>query len=170
MTPNSGSIKILGQEITELSPDKLAQFRGRFLGMIFQKHNLIPQLTAKENIEIPAIMMDKAPSSYEHSFMKLVEALKIKDRLHHLPSELSGGQQQRVAIARALMNRPQILFADEPTGNLDRANADEVLSLLLKMQKDFNQTLIMVTHDESIAQRADRIFKMEDGCLSQISH
>ena len=170
MTPNSGSIKILGQEITELSPDKLAQFRGRFLGMIFQKHNLIPQLTAKENIEIPAIMMDKAPSSYEHSFMKLVEALKIKDRLHHLPSELSGGQQQRVAIARALMNRPQILFADEPTGNLDRANADEVLSLLLKMQKDFNQTLIMVTHDESIAQRAVRIFKMEDGCLSQISH
>ena len=112
-------------------------------------------------------MMDKAPSSYEHSYAKLVELLKIKDRLHHLPSELSGGQQQRVAIARALMNRPQILFADEPTGNLDRANADEVLALLLKMQKDFNQTLIMVTHDESIARRADRIFRMEDGILSQ---
>ncbi len=167
MTPNSGSIKILGQDITKFSPDELATFRGRYLGMIFQKHNLIPQLTAKENIELPAIMMDKAPSSYEHSFAKLVELLKIKDRLHHLPSELSGGQQQRVAIARALMNRPQILFADEPTGNLDRANADEVLSLLLKMQKDFNQTLIMVTHDESIARRADRVFRMENGILSQ---
>ena len=138
--------------------------------MIFQKHNLIPQLTAKENIEIPALMMNKAPVSYEHSFAKLVDILKIKDRLNHLPSELSGGQQQRVAIARALMNRPQILFADEPTGSLDRASADEVLALLIKMQKELQQTLIMVTHDDSIAQKADRVFYMENGFLAQVKH
>ena len=101
-----------------------------------------------------------------HSLKKLTETLKIRDRLHHLPDALSGGQQQRVAIARALINRPQILFADEPTGNLDRKNADEVMELLLQMRQEMGQTLLMVTHDAALAARADRILYMEDGVLS----
>ena len=163
---NSGSIRIRGNEITAMSQEKLAKFRGQYVGVIFQKHNLVAQLTAIENITLPAMMMKKPDYSYEHSLAKLTKTLGISDRLHHLPEELSGGQQQRVAIARALVNRPQILFADEPTGNLDRKNADEVLELLLKTQQEFGQTLLMVTHDPSIAARADRILYMENGVLS----
>ena len=166
LRPNSGSIRIRGNELTKMSEDQLAKFRGQYVGFIFQKHNLIAQLTAIEKITIPAMMMKKPDYSYEHSLKKLTETLKINDRLHHLPAELSGGQQQRVAIARALINRPQILFADEPTGNLDRQNADEVLELLLETQKNFGQTLLMVTHDPKIAARADRILYMENGMLS----
>ena len=170
LRPNSGSVRIRGNEITKMSEDKLAKFRGQYVGVIFQKHNLIAQLTALENITVPAMMMKKPDYSYEHSFKKLTETLKIHDRLNHLPEELSGGQQQRVAIARALINRPQILFADEPTGNLDRQNADEVLELLLETQREFGQTLLMVTHDPKIAARADRILYMENGVLSNKPH
>ena len=165
LRPNSGSVRIRGNEITAMSPDKLAAFRGQYVGVIFQKHNLIPQFTALENITMPALMMKKSDYSYEHSLKKLTDTLKLSARLHHLPDELSGGQQQRVAIARALVNRPQVLFADEPTGNLDRANADEVLALLLKTREEFGQTLVMVTHDPQIAEKADRILYMEDGVL-----
>jgi putative ABC transport system ATP-binding protein len=168
LRPNSGSIKIRGNEITNMTPDELALFRGQYVGMIFQQNNLIPQLTALENILVPAMMMGKESYHYENSLKKIIETLKIGDRLHHLPNELSGGQQQRVAIARALMNRPQILFADEPTGNLDRATADEVLALLLRMQKEMGQTLMMVTHDISIAEKADRILRMENGVLTTV--
>ncbi|MCQ2427794.1 MAG: ABC transporter ATP-binding protein [Clostridia bacterium] len=164
--PNSGSITVRGNELTSMGADELSQFRGNYLGMIFQNHNLIPQFTAMENILVPTLMCNKPDTSYEEHLKKLVSTLKIADRLHHLPSELSGGQQQRVAIARALINRPQVVFADEPTGNLDRANADEVLELLLETKRVMNQTLIMVTHDMSIAERADRILVMEDGRLS----
>ena len=164
--PNAGNIKIRGTDITKLSPDELSLYRGKHMGMIFQNHNLIPQFTALENILVPTVMVNKHEFAYEETLKKLVETLDIENRLHHLPSELSGGQQQRVAIARALINMPLILFADEPTGNLDRANADEVLSLLLKTQKVMGQTLIMVTHDMSIAMQADRVFKMENGILS----
>lgn len=167
---NSGIISIRGNDITKMSSDKLASFRGQYIGMIFQKHNLIPHLTALENIMVPAMMMQKPEYSYENSLKKITETLKIDQRLHHLPDELSGGQQQRVAIARALINRPQILFADEPTGNLDRENADEVLNLLLKTQQEFGQTLLMVTHDPAIAARADRILIMENGVLSIPKH
>ena len=163
--PNSGKVKIRGTDITSLSADELANFRGRHMGMIFQNHNLIPQFTALENILVPAMMTNRQEFSYEENLKKLITTLNLSDRLHHLPSELSGGQQQRVAIARALINLPLIIFADEPTGNLDRTNADEVLELLLKTQKIMGQTLIMVTHDMSIASRADRIFKMDDGVL-----
>ena len=162
--PNAGKVKIRGTDITSLSADELAHFRGKHMGMIFQNHNLIPQFTALENILVPALMTNRQEFSYE-DLKKLVNTLNLSDRLHHLPSELSGGQQQRVAIARALINLPLIIFADEPTGNLDRANADEVLELLLKTQKLMGQTLIMVTHDMSIASKADRIFKMDDGVL-----
>lgn len=163
--PNYGTVTIRGTEITSLSPDKLSRFRGEFTGMVFQKHNLIPQFTALENILIPTVMCKRADSSFQEHLKKLVRTLKIGDRLGHLPGELSGGQQQRVAIARALINRPQVLFADEPTGNLDRQNADEVLELLLELKNQIGQTLIMVTHDLSIADKADKIYRMDGGKL-----
>ena len=163
--PNSGRVTVRGNDITSMPADELAEFRGNYIGMIFQSHNLIAQFTALENILIPTLMCNKPDFSYEEHLKKLVATLGIGDRLHHLPSELSGGQQQRVAIARALINRPQVVFADEPTGNLDRKNADEVLELLLRTKEVLGQTLIMVTHDMSIAERADRILSMEDGCL-----
>ena len=164
-TPSAGKIKIRNNDIAKMSPDELARFRGRFMGVVFQKHNLLPQFTAMENIVMPAIMCNQQEFRYEEHFKKLAKTLSISDRLNHLPSELSGGQQQRVAIARALINRPQILFADEPTGNLDRENADEVLELLLNLKKEIGQTLVMVTHDMKIAERADKIYRMDNGKL-----
>ena len=164
--PNSGKVFVRGTEITALDADELAVFRGNYLGTVFQNHNLIPQFTALENILIPTLMCRKEEYSYEEHLKKLVSTLRIADRLHHLPSELSGGQQQRVAIARALINRPQVVFADEPTGNLDAENAREVLELLLRTKEAFNQTLVIVTHDMSIAERADRILVMEEGRVS----
>lgn len=164
--PNAGQIFVRGENITAMNEDELSRFRGNFLGMVFQSHNLLPQFTALENILIPTLMCRKPDGAYEETLKKLVSALGIADRLHHLPSELSGGQQQRVAIARALINMPHIVFADEPTGNLDRANAEEVLELLLETKQMLHQTLVMVTHDLSIAERADRIFRMDDGKLT----
>lgn len=165
LSANSGHVLIRGNDLTAMKSSELAAFRGRYIGMIFQRHNLIPQLTALENILVPAMMCGKPDFSYEESLKKIVSSLHIEDRLNHLPSELSGGQQQRVAIARALINRPQVLFADEPTGNLDGENAQEVLHLLLETKKTLNQTLVMVTHDMKIASHADRIFKMDSGVL-----
>lgn len=167
--PNSGTVRIRGTDITSLSSDELAQYRGNHMGIVFQNHNLIPQFTALENILVPTIMINKDKNAYKENFKKIVASLGIVDRLHHLPSELSGGQQQRVAIARALINMPLVLFADEPTGNLDKENADEVLELLIKTQKLLGQTLIMVTHDMSIAARADRVLKMDNGVLTVIN-
>lgn len=164
--PNAGSIKIRGNDITKMKSDELSRFRGNFTGFIYQKHNLIPQLTAYENILIPTIMCNREEFRYEEHLKKLIKTLNLENRLNHLPSELSGGQQQRVAIARAMINRPQILFADEPTGNLDRENADEVLELLLATKEQMGQTLLMVTHDLTIADKADKIYKMDNGRLS----
>ena len=164
--PDSGTVKIRGRNITGMTSDEMNSFRGRHIGFIFQNHSLIPQFTALENILVPTLMCQRPDFSYEEQLKKLVSMLDIADRLHHLPSELSGGQQQRVAIARALINMPQILFADEPTGNLDRKNADEVLRLLLETQKSIGQTLVMVTHDMKIADKADKIYVMENGKLS----
>ena len=163
--PNAGSVKIRSREITKMSSDELNRYRGMNIGVVFQKHNLIPQFTAYENILVPTMMCRRRDMSYEENLKKLINLLGLSDRLHHLPSELSGGQQQRVAIARALINMPQIVFADEPTGNLDRKNADEVLELLLEAQRTIGQTLVMVTHDMKIAKRADRVFIMENGHL-----
>ena len=156
--PDAGSVTINGTEITKLSHDKLGRF-------VFQRHNLIPQFTALENILIPTMMCNKPDMSYQENLRHLVETLDLGDRLSHLPSELSGGQQQRVAIARALINNPDIIMADEPTGALDRKNADEVLNLLFKTREEFGLTLVMVTHDLAIADRADRIFRMDNGEL-----
>ena len=161
--PQAGHILIRGQDITAMSADELGRFRGSFIGMVFQSHNLIPQFTALENILIPTLMCNKEDAAYEEMFKKLVVSLGIEDRLHHLPSELSGGQQQRVAIARALINMPHILFADEPTGNLDRKNAEDVTNLLVSLRDELKQTLVIVTHDEALADRADRAYRMVDG-------
>ena len=163
--PDAGSVTINGTEITKLSYDKLGRFRGENMGFVFQRHNLIPQFTALENILIPTMMCNKPDMSYQENLRHLVETLDLGDRLSHLPSELSGGQQQRVAIARALINNPDIIMADEPTGALDRKNADEVLNLLFKTREEFGLTLVMVTHDLAIADRADRIFRMDNGEL-----
>ena len=163
--PTSGSVKIRGNDLSAMGSDELARFRGRHIGFVFQKHNLIPQFTALENILIPTTMCNIEDFRYEEHLKKLVSHLGLSDRLHHLPSEMSGGQQQRVAIARALINRPQILFADEPTGNLDHENAKEVLDLLLETAASIGQTIVMVTHDLTIAERADKIYRMSEGKL-----
>ncbi|MBE6709301.1 MAG: ABC transporter ATP-binding protein [Ruminococcaceae bacterium] len=163
--PDAGHVFINGTEITKLGHDALGRFRGENMGFIFQKHNLIPQFTALENILIPTMMCNKADMEYQENLRHLVETLDLGERLNHLPSELSGGQQQRVAIARALINNPDIIMADEPTGALDRKNADEVLNLLFKTREEFGMTLVMVTHDLAIADRADRIFRMDAGEL-----
>ena len=148
-----------------MGSDELNRYRGMNIGIVFQKHNLIPQFTAYENILVPTMMCRRDEFSYEEHLKKLIPMLGLSDRLHHLPSELSGGQQQRVAIARALINMPQILFADEPTGNLDRKNADEVLELLLETRAQIGLTLVMVTHDMKIAKRADTVYTMDNGYL-----
>ena len=165
--PQAGHILIRGQDITAMSADELGRFRGSFIGMVFQSHNLIPQFTALENILIPTLMCNKEDAAYEEMFKKLVVSLGIEDRLHHLPSELSGGQQQRVAIARALINMPHILFADEPTGNLDGKAGREVLTLLRTVSRELGITLVLVTHDMTVAEQADRIIRLRDG---QIEH
>ena len=164
--PNSGSIRIQGQDITQMKPDQLCAFWGKYIGFVFQSCRLVPYLTALENITLPLTAADRSFERYEERLKLLISKLGLSDRLQHLPSELSGGQQQRVAIARALIHYPQILFADEPTGNLDRESANEVLDLLLSVRAELKQTLIIVTHDPQIAARADRILRMDNGVLS----
>ncbi len=164
-TPNAGSVILGGKMITSLSGNALTEYRGKTVGFVFQSHKLIPHLTAYENIMLPLNAADRKHEKHEERFKLLVDKLDIRNRLGHLPSELSGGQAQRVAIARALIHYPRILFADEPTGNLDRKNADEVVSLLLELRDSLKQTMVVVTHDYKTAERADRIYNMEDGFL-----
>lgn len=160
-TPSSGKVFIGDTDIFSLKESDMSKFRRRNIGFIFQFFNLIPILSVKENIKLPVLMDNKKPDeSYVDELMKI---LNIKDREKHLPGQLSGGQQQRVAIARALVNKPSIIFADEPTGNLDSKNTEEVLELLKKTIKEYGQTLVMITHDIDIAKKADRIITILDG-------
>lgn len=159
----SGNIFIEDTDIATLTEEELAIFRRRKVGLIYQFYNLIPTLDVKKNILLPMLLDNRQPQP--ERFEEIITALGIADRLTHLPSQLSGGQQQRVAIARSLIYRPAILFADEPTGNLDRKNAQEITELLKLSNKRFNQTIILVTHDEKLALEADRILTMEDGKL-----
>ena len=168
--PNAGKIRILGRDIVNMKKDELCQFRGKHIGFVFQSHKLVPYLTALENILLPISASGSELFKYEERLALLIERLALGDRLHHLPSELSGGQQQRVAIARALIHYPMLLLADEPTGNLDRANADNVLDLLLGLRRELRQTLVIVTHDDRIAARADRVYHMDNGNLSIRHH
>ena len=162
--PTAGEVLIEGRDPYRLSDKEAAQMRGEKTGFIFQSFHLLPSLTAKENILMPSLIAKKPHSKYY--FDELVTLLGLSDRLNHLPSELSGGQQQRVAVARALINQPSILFADEPTGNLDRNSADELMELLKRMKQTLSQTIVMVTHDEKIAALADKLYRMENGVLT----
>lgn len=159
--PTSGNIFIEDTDIATFSEEQLAIFRRRKVGLIYQFYNLIPTLNVQKNILLP-MLLDNRESQPER-FNEIVTTLGLNDRLNHLPSELSGGQQQRVAIARSLIYRPAILLADEPTGNLDRKNAQEISELLRLSNKRFNQTILLITHDERLALETDRIVTMEDG-------
>ncbi len=164
-TPTSGHVYVDGMDLYEMDDNTASDFRNKKIGIIFQSFHLLPILTAKENILMPQKIA--GGSRYGHYFDDLTKLLRIDDRLHHLPSELSGGQQQRVAAARALINRPDILFADEPTGNLDAASTRELIDLLLDTRRELSQTLVMVTHDPAVAARADRIYSMQNGVLTE---
>ncbi|WP_411681080.1 ABC transporter ATP-binding protein [Clostridium thailandense] len=159
--PTSGKVYLDGQDVYAQSNEKLAIFRRRQVGLIYQFHNLIPTLNVVENITLP-ILMDKRKVNKER-LNDLLELLGLKDRKTHLPNQLSGGQQQRVSIGRALMNTPAVMLADEPTGSLDSRNGHEIIKLLKASNKKYNQTLIIVTHDENIALQADRIIGISDG-------
>ncbi|MEY8763840.1 MULTISPECIES: ABC transporter ATP-binding protein [Clostridium] len=159
--PTSGKVYLDGQDVYAQSNEKLAIFRRRQVGLIYQFHNLIPTLNVVENITLP-ILMDKRKVN-EERLNELLDLLGLKDRKMHLPNQLSGGQQQRVAIGRALMNAPAVMLADEPTGSLDSKNGHEIIKLLKESNKKYNQTLIVVTHDENIALQADRIIGISDG-------
>ncbi|WML34476.1 ABC transporter ATP-binding protein [Clostridium sp. OS1-26] len=159
--PTSGKVYLEGQDVYAQSNEKLAIFRRRQVGLIYQFHNLIPTLNVVENITLP-ILMDKRKVNKER-LDDLLELLGLKDRKTHLPNQLSGGQQQRVSIGRALMNAPAVMLADEPTGSLDSRNGHEIIKLLKASNKKYGQTLIIVTHDENIALQADRIIGISDG-------
>ncbi|HOI63398.1 MAG TPA: ABC transporter ATP-binding protein [Mesotoga sp.] len=159
--PTAGSVHIDGKNLYGMSDTQLSIFRRRRIGFVFQFFNLVPVLTARENIELPLILDErKVDQPYLNELLRL---MKLEDRTDHLPSALSGGQQQRVAIARALITKPVIVFADEPTGNLDSKTSQEVMDLLKISARKFHQTLVIVTHEEDIAERADRIIALEDG-------
>ncbi|MDV9234132.1 ABC transporter ATP-binding protein [Clostridioides difficile] len=161
--PTSGKIYVEDTEISSLKEKALAVFRRRKVGLIYQFYNLIPTLDVRKNILLP-MLLDKRKVD-EGRFSEIVSILGLSDRLNHLPSQLSGGQQQRVSIARSLIYRPAILLADEPTGNLDRKNSEEIVDLLNLSNKRFNQTILLITHDEKIALEANRIVTMEDGVI-----
>ena len=161
--PDSGSVRLLGKDIVNMKADELCRFRGKHTGFVFQSHRLVPYLTALENILLPISASGGDQGRVEHRLELLIDRLSLGDRLNHLPRELSGGQQQRVAIARALIHYPMVLFADEPTGNLDRKNAEDVTDLLVSLRDELKQTLVIVTHDEALADRADRAYRMVDG-------
>lgn len=163
--PTSGSVTLDGTDIYKLSEAELSVFRRRRFGFIFQLYNLIPVLTVEENITLP-LLLDKRPVDKEYIY-ELLKLLRLEDRRRHLPNQLSGGQQQRVAIGRALANKPSILFADEPTGNLDSSTSAEVMELLQLSIKKYHQSLVMITHDKEVAAAADRIIHIQDGLITQ---
>ncbi len=159
--PTGGRVLIEDEDIYKLNDDKLAMFRRRQVGLIYQFYNLIPVLNVEENMTLPCELDGKKPD--REFLMELVEVLGLKNRMQHLPNELSGGQQQRVAIGRAMMNRPAILLADEPTGNLDSRAGNEIVELLKTSNRRYKQTIVMITHNLEIAKQADRVLTMEDG-------
>jgi putative ABC transport system ATP-binding protein len=163
--PTRGKVLIDQSDIYDLNETQLAIFRRRQIGLIYQFYNLIPILTVEENITLP-MLLDEQKVDHSH-FNKVVEILGLSERLSHLPNQLSGGQQQRVSIGRALISNPAIMLADEPTGNLDSKNSKEIMELLKMFNKTYNQTLIVITHDERIALQADRIIAIEDGKVAR---
>ncbi len=163
--PDSGSIILNGIEITKLNSRDLAKLRNQQIGFIFQFHHLLPEFTAIENVTIPGFIAKRPDKEVVDKATELLQFLGMGHRMDHKPSQLSGGEQQRVAIARALINSPKILLADEPTGNLDQKNANEVFELLLKLRQEFNLTMILVTHDLLLSEKTDYRYVMKDGLI-----
>lgn len=163
--PDDGSVIYNGTDISKLRGKQLAAFRNNNIGFVFQFHQLLPEFTALENVCIPAYIAGKSKSDAEARASELLGFLSLSDRLDHKPSELSGGEQQRVAVARALVNNPSVILADEPSGNLDTENKNELHKLFFKLRDTFNQTIIIVTHDQLLAGMSDRILKIRDGLI-----
>ena len=162
-TPDSGSLMIDGEDVLKLRSDALASFRGRKIGFVFQAHHLLPEFTALENVMIPALIAGTAAGTAKAEALRLLGSLGLKDRASHKPAELSGGEQQRTAIARAIINRPSVLFADEPTGNLDSATKQEIHKVFFDLRDSIGQTIVIVTHDPQLASLCDRSLEMNDG-------
>lgn len=165
-TPTSGKVMIGGKDIFSMNDRSLTIFRRRNIGFIFQAFNLIPELTVEQNIIFPVLLDYQKPD--RKYLEELLTVLNLKERRNHLPSQLSGGQQQRVAIGRALITRPSLILADEPTGNLDTQNSSEVIALLKEASQKYEQTIIMITHNRSISQAADRVLQVSDGVLADL--
>lgn len=163
--PASGNVFINGQNISKLNEPQLADFRNRQIGFVFQFHYLLPEFTALENVCIPAFIAKKSRKEAEEKAKEYLEFLGLSKRLNHKPGELSGGERQRVAVARALINNPSVILADEPSGNLDTKNREDLHELFFTLRDRFNQTLVIVTHDESFAAQSDAIIRMRDGMI-----
>ena len=161
--PDSGKVLIDNTDIFSLSADRLSDFRNRHIGFVFQFHHLLPEFTALENVMIPALIAKDSPSDAKKRAVEILKSVGLGSRLEHKPSELSGGEQQRVAIARAIINNPSVIFADEPSGNLDSQTKGEIHRLFFDLRDLYGQTIIIVTHDNELAQMSDRILKMKDG-------
>lgn len=162
---DSGSFFIGDKDVFALNEKELAKFRNEEIGFIFQFHHLLPEFSAIENVCIPAFLQNKNKKEAETRAIELLDFLGLKDRIHHKPAQLSGGEQQRVAVARALMNQPSIIMADEPSGNLDTKNSEDLHELFFQLRDKYQQTFIIVTHNESLANMADRKLVMQDGCF-----
>lgn len=163
--PDSGSVHINGEDVTRMDDKALARFRNTHIGFIFQFHHLLPEFTAVENVCIPAMIAGRDNAVSEKRAKELLDSLGLSPRADHKPSELSGGEQQRVAVARALMMEPDVIYADEPSGNLDSQNAQELHELFFKLRDDYGQTFVIVTHNEELADMADRKLVMADGMM-----
>jgi lipoprotein-releasing system ATP-binding protein len=161
--PDSGTITFDGQDIFKLNASNLNKFRNQKIGFVFQFHNLLPEFTALENVMMPALIAGTPQSDAKKRALELMTLLNVETRHHHSPSELSGGEQQRMAVARALMNNPAIILADEPSGNLDSHHAEELHQLFFQLRTQMQQTFVIVTHNEKLANQSDRILKMVDG-------
>jgi lipoprotein-releasing system ATP-binding protein len=162
-TPDSGRLFIDGTDVLKLSGKELSAFRGQRIGFVFQFHHLLPEFSSQENVMIPALIAGCGVRESREKATQLLNRVGLADRMSHKPAELSGGEQQRVAVARALVNKPAVLFADEPTGNLDSATKEEIHKLFFELRKDLDQTIIIVTHDQSLASLCDRALVMKDG-------
>lgn len=162
-SPDNGTLRIDGTDVLSLGRKQISEFRNRRIGFVFQFHHLLPEFTSVENVMIPALIAGKKEREAKEEALKLLETLGLSERITHKPSELSGGEQQRVAIARALINRPAVLFADEPSGNLDSVTKTELHKLFFKLRDEFGQTIVIVTHDPELAGMCDRSLFMKDG-------
>lgn len=163
--PDSGTIVINGQQLTGLSQKKLSEFRNQHIGFVFQFHQLLPEFTALENVMMPAFIAGTPSKLAKSRAAELLEFMNLSSRSGHKPNELSGGEKQRVAVARALMNRPDVVFADEPSGSLDTRNKEELHQLFFRLREEYGQTFVIVTHDEELASQTDHIIRMKDGII-----